>query len=398
MGIVSSERQQCCSSIVANARMSAGLDKHIILRCASTDPLADAATTSISTNSNTNSQLLLGAMDQAILKRAGLMLDLRSSSERQESKAKMWMSSRDLVGQDLFVATELNAQEVQAEADLVTLLDNHARLVIRLDILSPNFYMTYLEQNWLSPSQQKQANQYRQLGDRMGLHKLRIQTLNQQGLLGLNQAILETGQAGICAALQLITLHLERLVKHQHQEKNDKSNNNNGYYDLVVIHCVQGKDRTGVLVMLCQSLLGVPQEVILDDYHQSDLRHPKHNRRRSQRPENNEEEETSAAMERVTEGSKSQSTNAKTKPQQHGHSRKGDEAKLDRSLFFSAPRRVMKETLEFLTTKYNSVCPGYVASIGFDHSWQQRFQHAYLDLETTQYAATSGVFPSKSKL
>jgi len=258
--------------------------------------------------------------------------------------------------------------------------------------------MTYLEQNWLSPSQQKQANQYRQLGDRMGLHKLRIQTLNQQGLLGLNQAILETGQAGICTALQLITLHLERLVKHQHQEKNDKSNNNNGYYDLVVIHCVQGKDRTGVLVMLCQSLLGVPQEVILDDYHQSDLRHPKHNRRRSQRPENNEEEETSAAMERVTEGSKSQSTNAKTKPQQHGHSRKGDEAKLDRSLFFSAPRRVMKETLEFLTTKYNSVCPGYVASIGFDHSWQQRFQHAYLDLETTQYAATSGVFPSKSKL
>ena len=73
-----------------------------------------------------------------------------------------------------------------------------------------------------------------------------MKALNDRGLFGLNQIILETGKEQLCKALQLITMYLERYPKNN-----------------IVIHCVQGKDRTGMLVMLLQSILGYSDEVII---------------------------------------------------------------------------------------------------------------------------------------
>jgi protein-tyrosine phosphatase len=39
----------------------------------------------------------------------------------------------------------------------------------------------------------------------------------------------------------------------------------------LVFHCVAGKDRTGVLAALLLTVLGVPDEQIVEDYHRTDL-------------------------------------------------------------------------------------------------------------------------------
>jgi hypothetical protein len=42
----------------------------------------------------------------------------------------------------------------------------------------------------------------------------------------------------------------------------------------VVVHCIAGKDRTGIVSALTLALLGVPDDVIADDYQLSDLAEP----------------------------------------------------------------------------------------------------------------------------
>ena len=80
-----------------------------------------------------------------------------------------------------------------------------------------------------------------------------MNTLNARGLVGLNQAILVTGGRGMVAALQAITIFWERYPGVP-----------------IIFHCVQGKDRTGLLAMLCQSILLSDDDVIAADYHASE--------------------------------------------------------------------------------------------------------------------------------
>jgi hypothetical protein len=286
---------------IQNFRAASGLNN--VYRCAKTDGLGDRL--GVADNDFSEGERL-------ILYQAGLILDLRSDTERDEQKAQSWMPQAPggsfLVLNNRFsLPQDLNAQR--------------QRTVLRLDPLSPTGFMEYLDNNWLTPKQKMQSVMFK-ITDGRQLHNLRIDVLNQKGLVGLNEAILETGDTDMLSALQAMTLHLE---KHP--------------ADTVVIHCVQGKDRTGLLVMLCQSILGISDEEIVADYHRSEAML-----------------EASAALK-------------KTMSKQLA-------GKIDRRVFGGAPMEVMQTTLAWLRSKYGSVSPGYLDAIGFDESWRDRLSVA----------------------
>jgi hypothetical protein len=243
-----------------------------------------------------------------VLHQAGLILDLRSASERKEDLASTWMNLVGVTAADVVPGR----QTVSAATD--------QRRVLRIDVLSPTRFFAYATEHWLNPTDKTFAGVYR-LFDPNKLHELQMDALNNRGLAGLNEAILETGKAELCLALQQITLHLEQ----QHSP--------------IVFHCVQGKDRTGLLSMLCQSILGLSDEDIVDDYFKSDV---------------------------MRKDDTSPSAAAETVKQQRG--------KLNKRVMSGAPRHAMRETLTFVRGRYGSVAPGYLDAIGFDASWRLRFQ------------------------
>ena len=95
--------------------------------------------------------------------------------------------------------------------------------------------------------------------------------------------------------------------------------------------------------MLCQSILGLDDEAIISDYHQSEILL---NKKTS--------EKTSAAASMATKD------------------RKG---KLSREIFSGSPSEVMASTLGMIREKYGSI-DGYLDSIGFDSLWRKRFLRA----------------------
>jgi hypothetical protein len=190
----------CC---IENFRPAAGINN--IYRCASTDGLG----------SKDDNDILFGP-DLIVYKDARLILDLRSASERDEGLAQSWMSR----------APRGPMVVVEADQKYAGHLDKmHQRFVVRIDVLSPSRFMSYITENWLTPKQRAQAAWFKVV-DSAALHELRIESLNERGLAGLNEAIFETGKGDLLRALQIITLHLEENPE-----------------DGVVIHCVQGKDR-----------------------------------------------------------------------------------------------------------------------------------------------------------
>jgi hypothetical protein len=89
-----------------------------------------------------------------------------------------------------------------------------------------------------------------------------------------------------------------------------------------------------MLVMLLQSILGISDETIVEDYFLSNemLRG-----------------KGSAAAEEIRK-----------------------RGRLDRKFFSGTNREAMVTTLSFLRAKYGSVSPGYLDSIGFDEHWRRR--------------------------
>jgi hypothetical protein len=173
---------------VQNFRPASGLKN--VYRCAKTDGLGDRLDAA-------DDDLSEG--ERLILYQAGLILDLRSDVERDEPKSLRWMSQAPggsfVIARDSFSPPEgLNAPR--------------QRTVLRLDPLSPPEFMKYVDGNWLTPAQKMRAVMFK-IVDGEQLHNLRIEVLNQKGLVGLNEAILETGKNDMLAALQAMTLHLE---------------------------------------------------------------------------------------------------------------------------------------------------------------------------------------------
>lgn len=292
--------------IVENFRNAAGIGN--VYRCAKTDGLG----AKLRLEEGDPSRIIQGT-DKFLMEEMGLILDLRSPSERNEEDSRRWMSQ-----------ASKTLQVVEADASYRTTSD---RCVVRIDVLSPPRFMAYIEQAWLSSAEKAQATWFK-LVDGSKLHELRIEKLNDLGLAGLNEAILETGQADLCRALRTMTEHLEANPQHP-----------------VAIHCVQGKDRTGMLVMLLQSLLGISDEIIIDDYFRSNLMLSSARRN-----------DGSAAAEGGTNES----------------SRQRRRGKLDRNFFSGTNREAMITTLDFLRSKYGTISPGYLDSIGFGDSWRRR--------------------------
>lgn len=278
-----------------------------IYRCGSTDPLAnltsDASTSSYTTDKNDNSAVHI------LTQETGLVLDLRSPKERNDIDAQHWTSHYGfLVLRDGDNASfqKLWRQKVEQ------------KVVLRLEILSRPSLKAYVIQNFLSPTMKEEIQR---MGPSDKARGIVAEALNQRGLVGLNEIILETGGGPLCRALQIMTTYLEgpsSLIS------NLKTKN-------VAIHCVQGKDRTGMLVMLCQSIMGWSDDEIVQDYHLSD--------------------------------------NLELSDAPH------ESGKLDLAIFTRAPGEAMMETLTQLRAKHGSIS-NYLDVIGFDKEWRNRFEQA----------------------
>lgn len=168
-----------------------------LYRCAETDSLAKV----IEAGDDFDEDASL------VFKDVGLILDLRSASERDESSARRWM--------------EKSGFNVMENVDEEELKD---KTVLRIDVLSPTRLFEYLNKFWLTPSQQALSAIYFATNIRKR-NELQMSVLNSRGLAGLYEAIVQTSGNDICFALRTLTLHFE--------------NNNSP----AVVHCVQGKDR-----------------------------------------------------------------------------------------------------------------------------------------------------------
>jgi len=98
----------------------------------------------------------------------------------------------------------------------------------------------------------------------------------------------------------------------------------------VSIFCSLGKDRTGMVTALLLSCLGVPRDLILDDYHE---------------------------------------TEAHLQPSIEGISRYFNKIGLTNPEFVMAPRQVMQRLLEYIDNTYGSVSK-YLDKIGFSFEEQ----------------------------
>ena len=144
--------------------------------------------------------------------------------------------------------------------------------------------------------------------------QLVYRALNLRGLMGLAEFILES-KLFISTVLKAVTIHLEQ--------------NENGQ---VLIHCNAGKDRTGIVIMLCESMLGVKDDDIIADFAKSKCIR-------------------GLAETRFTKIFK---------------------GRVDAAIFSGAPPQAMMLTLEYLRHKYGSITD-YLDTISFDDSWQRRF-------------------------
>ena len=279
--------------VIRNFRKARGLPT--IYRCGKTDDLVDRL-----------DEACLSPAEYLLLHRAGLILDLRSSHEIRNEKVEKWTQQAP--------GGKIHRMDGNKVTRLESALAATSRCVVNLDVLSSKGFAEYVEKHWLTSTQERIQVAYFKVVDSESLQSMRVDALNKRGLFGLNEAILEAGKSRLCRALKAITLHLERKDNTLHRP--------------VVIHCMQGKDRTGMLVMLLQSILGVDDKTIIEDYHASEV---------------------------VVDFDQN------VKP---GY--------LDRAMMKSAPRLAMAKTLHYLREKYGSVSPGYLQNIGFDDSWRVR--------------------------
>lgn len=105
--------------------------------------------------------------------------------------------------------------------------------------------------------------------------------------------------------------------------------------------------------MLCQSMIGITDDIIISDYHLSEKLLDRTHRGN-----------TKAGGEGKGEGSAA-ATTLMTKT----NTSKG---KLSREIFSGSPAEVMVSTLSMIREKYGSI-NGYLDSIGFDSGWRDRF-------------------------
>ena len=143
-----------------------------------------------------------------------------------------------------------------------------------------------------------------------------LDEINSGGLPMLNELLLKFGAPGIHHVLDLIS---------------DKSRHPVAFY------CTAGKDRTGMIAAIILSLLGTPDESIVEDYSLS----------ANVYAEMNDHKAMVGAL---------------------------SQRSLDAKIFLGAPPHVMKDTLENIRKVYGSV-EGYCDFIGFDEKSRERLKY-----------------------
>ena len=144
--------------------------------------------------------------------------------------------------------------------------------------------------------------------------------------------------------------------------------------------------------MLLQSILGMKDEDIIEDYFLSNQML-------------NGDKEGSAAVKDIEMETTTTTTITTARPQDL--TRDGSDGNHDslsssppptssppikrtkQNLFSGTNRHDMKTTLNFLRQKYGSICPGYLDSIGFDSKWRTRLR------AVVQTTSSSNKRPSK---
>lgn len=183
----------------------------------------------------------------------------------------------------------------------------------------PSFSMDsilgYAAKNWLSADAMDGVISIEQQ------KALVMKALSDHGLEGLFECILERYNY-IFLILQSITLHLE-----QQRADGEKE-------PTILFHCTLGKDRTGLISMMCQSMMGESDDDIIEEFVKSHC------------------------VEDI----------AYEKMRPHFG------AIVDSSNFARAEADTMRKTLLYLRMNptYRSV-DGYLDCIGFDASWRRRF-------------------------
>lgn len=322
--------------LVKNFRKAAGLSR--VYRCGSTDVLGQVTST---TRTIPSSWLFEdeNSAEHVILVRAGLILDLRSPAERNESLAQSWMVEAPGGGFDMEYFAKDSHQENRNNLRHDDEKENNfdhlggkdqapRRFVYRIDILSPKRLFDYMSKYWISSPWHKLQYSVNSLLSSERLHEMRMDILNERGIQGIYEAMLETSGDEFCAALMAMTTYLESDIGQR----------------VVVVHCVQGKDRTGLVIMLCQSILGIDDHDIIEDYH------------KSEHLLNCNKTSTEYLDTHTTEETKIK-------------------GKLNKSFFAGSPKAAMISTLTFIRSKYGSI-DSYLDFIGFNLSWRRRFREA----------------------
>lgn len=149
----------------------------------------------------------------------------------------------------------------------------------------------------------------------------KVAEFNSRGLIVLHEMMFQLVREEFCSTLKLITVHLEA-------DTNNK----------VIVHCTQGKDRTGMLCMLLQAIAGVSDDEIIADYAKS-------------------------------------STTQVTKEVMRQVLNTGPQAALDTNVLSSISPECMILTLDYVKQEYGSM-NSFLDLIGFDETWRQRLSSA----------------------
>jgi hypothetical protein len=321
------QQQDYASCIIKNFRPVVGTRN--LYRCANPDGLADRLLDTTGDDED-EARPRLHPNEDLVLNRAGLIIDLRSDSERDSGKCRAWLDNAPGGAfRVVYDVAEIAAATTPSPPPSLPAASSPRpqqlrRTVLRLDPLHPDLLMSYLEENWMTNGERWRALWYK-LVDGQALHNLRLDVLNRNGLAGLNRAVLVTGGPSLVQGLKAIVLHLERSVADSSASFPSSP---------VVIHCVQGKDRTGMLSMLCQLVAGIDKddnEAIAADYHRSEAHLAP----------------GAAAVAQAYPG------------------------RIDKRFFTGAPRRVMVETLDWIRSRYGGV-DGYLDEMGFGPDWRSR--------------------------
>lgn len=245
----------------------------------------------------------LNEAERFILNEADLILDLRPSHEGDIP-----------LKEKLVEKAPGGAFEVQ-DNTIPETFEVGKRYMVRVDFIGnyAETFISFIDKNWLAPNELNGL-------DEKAVFQKRRSSFNSRGLAGLNELILERKES-MELVLKLFTNYLEQVPDAK-----------------ILVHCTAGKDRTGMVCMLLQSVAGFSYEDMVTEYVISE-----------------------------TEAKHVMAMSFK----------KHSVALVDPKIMSGANKQGLDGALSHLRAKYGSV-ENYLDEIGFDASWRERLKRVLL--------------------